>query len=116
MNNDYPIVRLGDVFLIRGEARARQAGNWDLALPDVNVLRDRAQIEQLTSLDADSFFDERGREMFEESSRRQDQIRFGKFQDTWWEKTNADAFRNVFPIPRDQIDASDGTLTQNPGY
>ena len=116
MNNDYPIIRLGDVFLIRGEARARQAGNWDLALPDVNVLRDRAQIEQLTSLDADSFFDERGREMFEESSRRQDQIRFGKFQDTWWEKTNADAFRNVFPIPRDQIDASDGTLTQNPGY
>ena len=32
MDNDYPIVRLGEMFLIRAEGRARAAGNWSLAL------------------------------------------------------------------------------------
>lgn len=116
MNNDYPIVRLGDVHLIRGEARARAAGDWNLSLPDVNALRTRAGVDVLGSIDADEFLAERGREMFQESSRRTDLIRFGKFQDSWWEKTNADAFKSLMPIPINQISASDGTLTQNPGY
>ncbi|MFS4416009.1 RagB/SusD family nutrient uptake outer membrane protein [Maribacter sp. 2307ULW6-5] len=116
MNNDYPIVRLGDVHLMRAEARARAAGDWSLALPDVNALRDRAGVGPLSTMDADTFLAERGKEMFQESSRRTDLIRFGKFQDSWWEKTNNDSFRNLMPIPIDQINASDGTLTQNPGY
>jgi hypothetical protein len=87
-----------------------------LALPDVNLIRERAKVSDLNSLDANSFFDERGREMFQEVSRRTDRIRFGKWDEPWWEKTNSDAFRSVFPIPRDQIDASGGSLTQNPGY
>lgn len=116
MDNDYPVVRLGDVHLMRAEARARAASDWSLALPDVNALRDRAGVGPLASIDADSFLAERGREMFQESSRRNDLIRFGKFQDPWWEKTNSEAFRNLMPIPLDQINASDGTLTQNPGY
>ena len=116
MNNDYPIIRLGDIHLVRAEARARVAGDWGLALPDVNALRIRAGVAVLGSIDSDGFFDARGREMFQESSRRQDQIRFGKFQDTWWEKTNSDAYRTVYPIPQAQIDAAGGSLTQNPGY
>ena len=32
------------------------------------------------------------------------------------EKPTSAAFRNVFPIPQEQIDASGGSLTQNPGY
>jgi len=119
MNNDFPIFRLGQVHLIRAEARARAAGDWNLSLPDVNALRDRANLGPLGSIDADGFFDERGKEMFQESSRRIDLIRFGKFQDSWFEKTNADAFRNVFPIPQAQIIASGeggNPLTQNPGY
>lgn len=116
MDNDYPIVRLGDVHLLRAEARARAAGDWSLSLPDVNALRQRAGVAPLGSIDADGFYDERGKEMFQESSRRNDMIRFGKFQDTWQFKTNSDAFRNVFPIPQNQIDASNGTLTQNSGY
>ncbi len=116
MNNDYPIVRLGDVHLMRGEARARAAGDWNLSLPDVNAIRARANVAPLGSIDADEFLAERGREMFQESSRRTDLIRFAKFQDTWWEKTNSDSFRNLMPIPVLQINASDGALTQNPGY
>jgi hypothetical protein len=116
MNNDYPIFRLGQVHLIRAEARARAANDWSLAEPDVTALRDRVGLGPLPSITADSFLAERGREMFMESSRRTDLIRFGKWSDSWWEKTNSDAFRTVFPIPQDQINASGGTLTQNPGY
>lgn len=116
MNNDFPIVRLGDVHLLRAEARARAAGDWSLSLPDVNAIRDRAGVAPLAAITADDFFDERGREMFQESSRRTDQIRFGKFGDAWWEKSNGDAFRTVFPIPQPQIDAAGGSLTQNAGY
>jgi len=116
MNNDYPVMRLGQIHLIRGEARARAAGDWSLSLPDINAIRDRAGVSALGSIDAQGFFDERGREMFAESSRRTDRIRFGKWGESWWEKTNSDAFRILFPIPQPQIDASSGSLTQNPGY
>jgi len=116
MNNDYPILRLGQVHLIRAEARARNAGNWSLAEPDVTAIRARAGLGALPSITADSFSDELGREMFQESSRRTDLIRFGKWGDSWWEKTNSEAHRTVFPIPQPQIDAAGGSLTQNPGY
>jgi hypothetical protein len=54
--------------------------------------------------------------MFAEMTRRQDLIRFGKWEDAWWEKTaNADVKYRVFPIPQVQIDAN-ANLRQNPGY
>lgn len=116
MDNDMPLVRLGEMYLIRAEGMARAAGNWSLAIPDVNTLRARANVGAMGSLTADGFFDERGREMFMETTRRQDLIRFGKFDDPWWEKTNNDPNKALFPIPQPQIDASAGSLTQNPGY
>ncbi|MDP5229729.1 MAG: RagB/SusD family nutrient uptake outer membrane protein [Cellulophaga sp.] len=116
MNNDYPIFRLGDLHLMRGEARARAAGDWSLSLTDVNAIRNRAGLAPLGSITADQFLAERGKEMFQESSRRTDLIRFGKWGDSWWEKTNSDAFRTVFPIPFLQIQAVNSGLTQNPGY
>lgn len=117
MNNDYPIVRLGEMYLVRAEARARAASNnWAMALPDVNLIRARAKVSSYTTLDANEFLKERGREMFQEGIRRTDLIRFGKFNDAWWEKPVSQAFRNIFPIPQDAINASAGTLKQNPGY
>ncbi|WP_273568196.1 RagB/SusD family nutrient uptake outer membrane protein [Maribacter halichondriae] len=116
MNNDYPIVRLGDVHLMHAEAASRAAGDWSLALPEVNVLRARVGAAPLTTMDAASFLAERGKEMFQESSRRTDQIRFGTYEDQWWEKTDSDPNKRLFPIPQGQIDASGGSLTQNPGY
>jgi len=117
MSNDYPIVRLGDIYLTRGEAMARMAGNWNMALPDVNTIRARAKVGELSSIDAAGFLAERGREMFQEGSRRTDLIRFGAYNDAWWEKPVSEPFRNIFPIPFEQIQAStDNPLTQNPGY
>ena len=116
MDNDYPIVRLGDMHLIRGEALARNANNWALALPDVNVIRARAGVSNLPALTDITFLAERGREMFQEGARRTDLIRFGRYNDTWWAKPVSTPNKNIFPIPQQQIQVSNGTLTQNPGY
>jgi len=116
MDNDYPIVRLGDMHLIRGEALARNANNWALALPDVNVIRARAGVSNLPALTDITFLAERGREMFQEGARRTDLIRFGRYNGTWWEKPVSTPNKNIFPIPQQQIQVSNGTLTQNPGY
>jgi hypothetical protein len=54
--------------------------------------------------------------MFQESIRRTDLIRFDKWGAAWWEKpAHTSSFKNVMPIPLDQINA-DPTLTQNSGY
>ena len=68
-------------------------------------------------MNADIFHEERGKEMFMETSRRTDQIRFGKWGDAWWEKAaDSDPNLELMPIPQPQIDAASGSLTQNPGY
>ena len=123
-DNDYPIVRLGELFLIRAEGNIRGASNgWDAAagLNDVNIIRARSGAPALSAaqLTRDEFLSERGREMFQESTRRQDQIRFNKYvagSDTGKGTSVSPAFKNVMPIPLDAINASSGSLTQNPGY
>tara|TARA_B100000003_G_C10933960_1_gene372408 strand:+ start:2061 stop:3686 length:1626 start_codon:yes stop_codon:yes gene_type:complete len=113
MDNDFTLIRLGQVHLIRGEALARAAGDWSLALDDVNALRNRVGLGPLAAMDADTFLKERGKEMFSEAVRRTDLIRFGKYGDTWWEKPASDGNKTIFPIPYDRIQEG---LTQNPGY
>ena len=115
-DNDYPIIRLGEMYLIRAEGKARAAGDWSLALPDVNIIRGRAGAAALSSIDADEFLAERGREMFQESTRRSDQIRFGKYYagaDDGKGTTVSPAYKNVMPIPLDAINAANGSLSQN---
>ncbi len=117
MDNDFPIVRLGEIYLTRAEALARVSGDWNQAIPDVNILRARAGVSLYTTLDEAEFLAERGREMFQETSRRTDLIRFGQYNGAWWEKpADASNHVNIFPIPAEQIEASNGTLTQNAGY
>ena len=115
MNNDYPIVRLGDLHLIHAEAVSRDAGDWSLALPEVNAIRARAGVSAMSSITADQFLAERGREMFQEASRRTDLIRFGQWGGTWWEKGASAEYRELMPIPTEQLTAN-SNLTQNPGY
>jgi starch-binding outer membrane protein, SusD/RagB family len=123
MSNDFVIFRLGDILLAYAEAKWRQ--NEADALDIVNMLRARAGVDPYASLDADKLLAERGREMFAEMTRRQDLIRFGRFGNAGWPTTGTYAkivhdntrthFRNIFPIPQNQLDVSD-VLVQNPGY
>jgi len=120
MDNDYPLLRYGDVLLMKAEAVARQSGNWSngTTLLLVNDLRERAGLEDVGSLTEDEFFAERGKEMFMESIRRTDMIRFNRWGDAWWEKpSHTTAYRNIMPIPDPQILATtDGSLTQHDDY
>jgi|TARA_B110000503_G_scaffold133021_1_gene209825 starch-binding outer membrane protein, SusD/RagB family len=114
MSNDFVIFRWGDMLLVRAEANYR-LGNSAAALTDVNAVRARAGVTPYTTLTDENLLGERGREMFAELSRRQDQIRFGTFGGTWWEKGTSDSKYEVFPIPQPQMDVNT-TLTQNPKY
>ena len=124
-DNDYPIVRLGDLYLVRAEANARRGGSWNgaAALADVNIIRARSGAAAKSASDiTESFFlAERGREMFQESTRRQDQIRFGQYRagadsGRRADSTPTDTHKIVMPIPLDAINASNGSLSQNTGY
>jgi hypothetical protein len=85
------------------------------ALTLVNQVRARAGVTPFGALTADNLLAERGREMFAEMTRRQDLIRFDRFDDAWWEKDASDPKYKLFPIPQQQMDSNDN-LTQNPGY
>lgn len=113
-DNDYVIFRLGDVMLMKAEAQLR-SGDAAGALVTVNLLRVKRGATPLATLTLDDMYDERGREMYWEGWRRQDQIRFGKFLGTWVDKPATDATRLLFPIPSSQL-AVNPNLTQNPGY
>lgn len=120
MDNDYTLLRYGDVLMMKAEAIARLNNNW--SHPEtillVNQIRERAGADPYTTLTEEEFLAERGREFFQESLRRTDLIRFDRWGDAWWEKpAHSDDYRNIMPIPLDQINATtDGSLTQHADY
>ena len=115
MNNDFVILRYADMILTLAEAKFNLGENEEARIL-VNNIRARAGVDPFDApLTADQLFDERGREMYVEMTRRQDLIRFGKWLDPWWEKPASDPKYLLFPVPKAQRDANPG-LIQNPGY
>ncbi len=124
MSNDFVIFRLSDVILTLAEARFR-LGQTSEALALVNQIRARAgNLGPFTTLNEANLFDERGREMYAEMTRRQDLIRFKKYGDAWWPFAGMNrpkrvhtpgSFLELFPIPQPQLLANP-KLKQNPGY
>ncbi len=121
---DLVLMRLAEIYLMRAEANLR-LGNNTAALADVNTVRTSrtARPEQtpeaLTTIDLETMFRERGFELYWEGFRRSDQIRFGRYEDSWTEKTSTDVTKRLFPIPQSAIDGAsnvEGFLVQNQGY
>lgn len=127
LSNDYAIFRYADILLTKAELLCRKAGNWNdaTALAIINQIRTQhGGVDAFTSLDEDKFLAERGREMFAEATRRQDLIRFGRYNNAFRFHPadpadnlgpNGINHLNVFPIPATQINANKN-LQQNPGY
>lgn len=121
--NDHVSFRLADVLLMKAEAIMRggtgtSAGTYgSTALAIVNSLRTHPSrgASQLTSLSLSTLLDERGRELYGESWRRQDMIRFGTFLLARKDKPASDPIRLIYPIPQTQVDVN-SNITQNPGY
>lgn len=118
LNNDFPIFRYADILMLKAEALFWQGETTGEALELVNSIRKRAGLEDnlFTMLTKENLLAERGREFFSELFRRSDLIRFGVFNDAWWEHPeDPSSHLNIYPIPRDQIDANPN-LKQNFGY
>ena len=113
-DNDFVVFRYADVLLMKAEA-LMQTGDAAGALELVNQVRERAKVEPLTTLTMDELLAERGRELAWEGWRRNDLIRFGKWENAWEFKNNSDVNRRLFPIPSQQL-SNNPNLKQNPGY
>ncbi len=111
LNNDFPVFRYSDVILMKAETQFRMNGGGQMYL---DMIRNRAGVDPIP-INLENLLAERGRELYTENWRRQDLIRFGQYNEPWWEKEESEPFRQVFPIPQDQIDANPN-LTQNPGW
>jgi hypothetical protein len=129
---DYPLFRLGEIYLNYAEAvlRGGSGGDKATALGYVNALRQRAYYDAskapITSneLTLNFLLDEKGREFYYEAHRRTDLIRHGKYTSAeyvWpWKggAANGVAVKDIyklFPLPSDDI-ASNPNLNQNEGY
>ena len=125
-DNDYPLFRLAEMYLIYAEAvkRGGTGGNEATALGYLNDLRNRAGLATIAAYDLDYILDERGRELYWECQRRTDLVRYNRFTtaDYIWEWKGGvkagqavDAHFNIYPLPNTDISANPN-LKQNSGY
>lgn len=123
MDNDWAIFRYADILLMKAEAIMRMnGGNANQEAMDlVNEVRERAfgnsdHNYTTGTLTLDELLNERSRELAWEGHRRQDLIRFGKWDDSWFAKPgNIGDHTEIFPIPSNYLSANPN-LQQNPGY
>ncbi|MFT3935071.1 MAG: RagB/SusD family nutrient uptake outer membrane protein [Chitinophagaceae bacterium] len=117
-NNDEPVFRYSDIILMKAEAilRGGTATGGATALSLCNQLRAvRTTSAPLGSVNLDYIYAERAREFAWEGWRRNDAIRFGKYEGAWGFKTDANTYKRIFPIPTTAFSVNP-VLVQNPGY
>ncbi|WP_207425109.1 RagB/SusD family nutrient uptake outer membrane protein [Pedobacter sp. SYSU D00535] len=139
---DWPVMRLGETYLLRAEARFRQNNNAGAA-DDINKLRDRAfkqaRITQgnpnlgkvsAADINIDFILDERARELIAEENRRMTLVRTGKLKDRIAKNgdtgpadkvtTGFQDYNVLLPIPLSEIllnnKGGQSSLIQNTGY
>ncbi|MDR0698680.1 MAG: RagB/SusD family nutrient uptake outer membrane protein [Tannerella sp.] len=145
-NNHFILYRLSDIYFAKAEALIRKNGGVTTqeAVDLINTVKKRAFLSEywesaeaiangdrytVSTLTLDELLAERGREFIFEGKRRQDLIRFGKFEFAiggWWDGNagyqdgsggtlNKDHSRRLFAIPGNALQANPN-LKQNPGY
>ena len=114
--NEFVMFRFSDVILMEAEAVLRGGTSSQTAAALVNSIRAKRGVAALASVDETALLAERGRELYLEAWRRNDLVRFGKFNDPVGERPNAsDPTKVVFPIPLIAL-GSNPNLKQNAGY
>ncbi len=113
---NFPVLRLGEIILIRAEALARN-GHLPEAVAEMHKTQARANatlfvLGSHTQQDViDAIVAERRLELALEGDRWPDLVRLG----TAATVMNIDPTQTLYPIPQSEIDVTPG-LTQNPGY
>lgn len=122
--NDIPVFRFADILLTKAECilRGATATMGHTAASLMNQVRDCASAPHVTGTPTlDELLDERSREFIMEPWRRNDLIRFGKFENCarWKVQANpatmADPNKRLFPIPTGEMNTNTNWF-QNPGY
>jgi len=128
-STDFPLFRLGEVYLnyIEAVTRGGSGGSAAQALTYFNALRTRAYGNasgNVTSIALSDVLNERFKELYWEATRRTDLIRFGMFTGggyLWPFKGGVLAgtaiadFRSLYPLPATDVTANPN-LVQNTGY
>jgi hypothetical protein len=112
------LFRYADAHLMKAEAIMRGGTSSDTALDLVNQVRTIRGVAPFGSLTMENLADERGRELFGETWRRNDMIRFGQYLRQWEFKGSGSVNNEkylLFPLPAPQLLANPN-LVQNPGY
>ena len=124
---DIPVYRYSDVLLLLAEAINQSSGGpTGQAYTLINSVRTRAGLPNLTAGLSQADFlsklqDERLFELWGESIRRDDLIRWGLYIQAANAKGAAldpvaNAYLNLYPLPRSVVNQSNGIIKQNPGY
>lgn len=126
---NFYFLRYADVIMILAEA-ANELGNTSEAIAHLNMIKERAKADLITSSDnlsqsqlRNEIMEERAREFVGEFQRKWDLSRWGTLVDAIGRiaddnadgVTNVQAHHNLFPVPYDEI-VKNRNLTQNPGY
>ena len=114
--NNYRAIRFADVLLMAAEAY-NKSGNDELARTYLNLVRERAELDPATESGnslGEVIFQERRLELVGEGHRFFDLVRTDRAAQ------NIDGFtvdkNELFPIPLEEIEFSQGNWSQNPGY
>lgn len=113
-------LRLAEQYLIRAEAMAQQ-NNLSAALSDINVIRNRAGLANLTATTQSSILlaieQERRIELFAEYAHRWNDLRRTGRADAVLsqQKPGWNANAGLYPIPKTEL-INNNNLVQNPGY
>ncbi len=118
--DNFIVLRLADMYLIRAEALAKGAApNATQIKADLNIVRSRAGLSPVTSNDINQLISaierERRVEFAFEGHRWFDLVRTNRAQAVLSNVTNSN--QTLFPIPFDEIQTNnDPNMVQNPGY
>ena len=122
LGDDFPVLRVAEMHLIRAEALARQ-GDEAEARSHVDLIRNRAGVDDVSaSLSGQALIDEiirqRKYELAFEADRRHDLQRLGRVIDSGSGSVQPGDEQRILPIPQREIDVNDALTqeSQNPGY
>ncbi|WP_426278538.1 RagB/SusD family nutrient uptake outer membrane protein [Chryseobacterium sp. S-02] len=113
------ILRFADILLINAEA-ANELGNTSVAITNINKVRTRAQLPNTTASTQlalrNAIWQERRVELAMEMDRFPDLVRTGQAATYLGPKGFKAGKNELFPIPLDAMNQSNGLFVQNPGY
>ena len=126
-DTDFPVFRLGDVYLMLAECQVVGGVSCD-GIAKFNAIRTRAGVPTIANPTKADIIDERARELAWECHRRSDLVRFGLLttSDYLWSHKGmnsnvgtphaVDSKYNLYPLASSDVISNSENLEQNDGY